>query len=375
MKSMKQPLQTARTLAGCLFLCAAVLLGGCATPQTKALMDKVAAEKAAAATVAADKATAAVAPGQSAAGRTASAPLGDALPSRRELDAVPYYAQDTNQCGPATLAMAMGAAGTTIDPKDLEQQVYLPDKAGSLQVEMLAATRRHGLIGYAIDPQLEVLLGEVAAGRPVIVLENLAFNWYPKWHYAVVIGYDLDSGDIILRSGAERRQVLPLTTFEHLWARSQYWGMLVLPPDQLPRAADENRYVAAAVALEGARQPAAANAAYRAAVRRWPRNLAALMGLGNTAYALGDLKGAEQAFRAATRYHPDAAVAFNNLADTLARGKRYPEALRAAEEAVRLGGDQQAVFAQTLAEIRSKMSPRKAGKPKKPIPTKPRPRG
>lgn len=336
--SMRRPpmssiVATARapfTRLAALVIGVALLLGGCATPQTRALLAKA-----------------------------------GTLPSQYELTAVPYHPQDTNQCGPATLAMALGAAGREVDPAELERQVYLPDKAGSLQIEMLAATRRNGFIAYAIDPTLEALLAQIAAGRPVIVLENLAFNWYPKWHYAVAIGYDLDARNIILRSGAERRQVLPLSTFEHLWSRSQYWGMLVLPPDQLPHAANEQRYVAAAVALEGAGQVAPANEAYRTAAQRWPQSLPAQMGLGNTAYALGNLAAAEQAFRAATRYHPDAAAAFNNLADTLARRKRYTEALRAAEEAVRLGGDEAAVFARTLAEIKSKMTGRKSPKTKK----------
>jgi hypothetical protein len=196
-------------------LCAALLLAGCATPQTQAVLRQ----------------------------------QGD-LPRQMELAGVPYHPQDANQCGPATLAMAMGAHGTTVAPEILAQQVYLPEKAGSLQVEMLSATRRHGFVAYLIDPTLTALLGEIAAGRPVIVLENLAFNWYPQWHYAVAIGYDLDRGTIVLRSGAEQRQVLPLTTFEHLWARSGYWGLLALPPDQLPAHANETRYVAAAVALE-----------------------------------------------------------------------------------------------------------------------------
>jgi hypothetical protein len=49
--------------------------------------------------------------------------------------------------------------------------------------------------------------------------------------------------------------------------------------------------------------------------------------------------------------HPDAAIAFNNLADTLAQQKKYREALAAAQRAVALGGEQQTVFKQTLREI------------------------
>jgi cytochrome c-type biogenesis protein CcmH/NrfG len=82
------------------------------------------------------------------------------------------------------------------------------------------------------------------------------------------------------------------------------------------------------------------------------------MGLGNSAHALGDMVTAERAFRNATRAHPDSAAAFNNLADTLARLQRYPEALQAAQEAVRLGGDQP-LYARTLAEIQASIARQK----------------
>jgi hypothetical protein len=36
-------------------------------------------------------------------------------------------------------------------------------------------------------------LREVAAGNPVLVLQNLSFAWAPVWHYAVVMGYDADA--------------------------------------------------------------------------------------------------------------------------------------------------------------------------------------
>lgn len=278
------------------------------------------------------------------------------LPRRAELDHVPYFAQEAYQCGPATLAMVFNAAGIAIEPPQLEAEVYLPEKFGSLQVEMLAATRRHGLLAYALEPQLNALLTEIAAGRPAIVLQNLGLNWYPVWHYAVVIGYDIDRDEIILRSGPEHRQVLPLKTFEHTWARSNYWAMLALPPGQLPAHADADRYIESALALEQTRQLSAAYRAYTAAMQRWPDNLNASMGTGNTAYALGDFAAAETAFRQATLSHPESGAAFNNLADTLAQQKKFEQALIAARHAVELGGEMRELFLQTQKEIEARFN-------------------
>jgi Tfp pilus assembly protein PilF len=77
------------------------------------------------------------------------------------------------------------------------------------------------------------------------------------------------------------------------------------------------------------------------------------MGLGNCCYALGDLVGAEQAFRHATEAHLGSGAAFNNLAHVLAEQGRYAEALQMAIRAVNIGGANQSSYLQTLQEIQA----------------------
>ncbi|HUW76512.1 MAG TPA: C39 family peptidase, partial [Gallionella sp.] len=75
------------------------------------------------------------------------------LPRHTELTKVPYFAQDAYQCGPASLAMTLNAAGVAVTPETLKPELYLPDRHGSLQVEMLAAARRNGTIAYQLAPE------------------------------------------------------------------------------------------------------------------------------------------------------------------------------------------------------------------------------
>lgn len=161
------------------------------------------------------------------------------LPRRQELVAVPFFPQQQYQCGPAALAMAMSAAGTDITPEALVSQIYLPQRKGSLQAEVLAAARRHGMLAYRLSPELSDVLTEVAAETPVIVLQNLGLSWYPVWHYAVVVGYDLEREQIILRSGLEHRLVMPLSIFQRTWQRGGSWAMLAIPSDKLPATATQ----------------------------------------------------------------------------------------------------------------------------------------
>ena len=277
------------------------------------------------------------------------------LPRHAELTKVPYFAQEAYQCGPASLAMSLNAVGYSVTPEILKPELYLPDRHGSLQVEMLAAARRNGAVAYQLAPELNDVLHEIAAGNPVVVLQNLAFFWYPVWHYAVVIGYDLDRAEITLRSGPEQRQILPMSTFEYTWARSGHWAMVALPPGKIPETAEGNAYIEAASAFERTNGSGQAQKAYVAALKRWPGNLSAQIGAGNAAYQLHDLARAEAAFRQAAHDHPDSVAAFNNLAQTLSDQARYQEALEAAHRAVSLGGPLAQTAQQTLADIERAM--------------------
>jgi tetratricopeptide (TPR) repeat protein len=292
--------------------------------------------------------------GCSALQRAAMPQLPENVPAGVELETVPFFPQEAYQCGPATLAMAMTWSGLALTPEDLKDQVYTPSQKGSLQLAMVSATRRHGKLAYIFnDPA--VLFPEIAAGHPVIILQNLGLSWLPVWHYAVVIGYDAPEQDVILRSGTTRRKVMPYGLFEKTWARSNYWGLMVLKPDQMPVSAKENDYLAAVLGLEKSRHFHAAAAGYQTALARWPQSLAARMGLGNSHYHLGDLRGAENAFRQAIQFHPLSAAAFNNLAYVLLERGRLQEALAAAQKAVALGGPLLSESEKTLQEIQSRM--------------------
>jgi tetratricopeptide (TPR) repeat protein len=279
-----------------------------------------------------------------------SAPRAD-LPRQSELKATPFIAQERYQCGPAALAMALQSAGFAVDADALVPEVYLPQREGSLQVEMIAAGRRNGAVSMTIPPRMDALITELAAGNPVLVMQNLSLPIAPKWHYAVAIGYDVDRRDIILRSGTTERLVMPLSTFEHTWARSGYWGMVTLAPGRLPASAEEATVVDALVAFEKTSRPGAARTTYALAARRWPDNLTLALGLGNTAYAAGDKPAAADAFQGASERHPDSGAARNNLAVVLMEMGQLKAARAAAEQALALGGPWREAALDTLASI------------------------
>ncbi len=274
------------------------------------------------------------------------------LPERAELSTTPFFPQDRHQCGSAALATALAAAGFPAEPDRLDSEVYLPGREGSLQADMLAAARRHGALALPSPTTLSGLLTEVAAGRPVLILQNLGLGIAPRWHYAVVVGYDRTLGDIVLRSGTRQREVIAMRTFEHTWARSGFWGMMVLRSGALPLKVDPQVLEKALVQLEKYAAPAALLPWYRQAALRWPDSLVFMVGLGNAAYADGQLDRAEQAFRTASARHPQNAAVLNNLATVLQQRGQLDEALSVAERAVALGGEWQPAAQATRNAIR-----------------------
>ena len=256
-----------------------------------------------------------------------------------ELEATPFYPQTLHQCGPAALATALGASGVDVTPNALVPQIYLPAREGSLQAELVAAVRRHGRLAYIIEPGIGPLLDELQAGRPVLVLQNLGTRSFALWHYAVVVGYQPDRDQIILRSGTTRREVTPAQRFLRSWQLADFWGLVVLRPGELPAVAQPDRYLKAVADMESTGQIGAAGLAYAEATRRWPNNATAWLGLGNTEFESGNLEQAEHSYRQSIQAAPGYPAGYNNLAEVQARRGCFDTALETIESALALPGD------------------------------------
>ena len=276
---------------------------------------------------------------------------GLSIPRNVELTRVPFFTQGDDLCGPASISMVLNYRGMSLTPQKLEPLIYIPGKKGSLQTEMLAVTRRFGYIPYVIEPNLVAMAKEVSAGNPVVILQNLGLSWYPKWHYAVVVGYDIDRDIFILRTGNTDRKEMSRHWFSRYWAGSDNWAMVVMPPNKLPATADEHNYVSSVAALERLGEWSQIATAYQTAVKAWPKSFIAHLGLGTAYYHLHKLRLARDNYLVAVDLEPKSAVAHNNLAQTLLELGQVKQAREHALRAVALGGNSVDQFQQTLQEI------------------------
>lgn len=297
--------KSARLMSGVFFL---LLLGACAgTPQTKQL--------------------------------SSQPPSG--MPTHIELSGVAFFPQEQYQCGPAALATVLTAEDKAVTPEQLVDKVYIPERKGSLQIEMVATARSYDLLAYKLAPELTDILREVASGRPVLVFQNLALEWVPQWHYAVVVGFNLNSQHLILRSGTTKRHLIPFSTFERTWQRGQHWAYVVTAPDEVPVTADVLPYSRSASDLMQSGHQQAALTAFQTASQRWPGKALPQMMLGNAYYTLADYQAARLAFSRAVEIEPDNAQAWNNLAYALTASQCRVGAIKAIGCAVRLAPEDQ----------------------------------
>lgn len=295
--------------------------------------------------------------------------LSQRQPSERQghlLD-VPFYPQTQYQCGPAALAGLLQYYGVDTSPEELEPLVYLPERKGSLQLEMKAAVRRHELIAYPlvdVERQAMVrLLNALDENYPVLVLQNLGIDSLPQWHYAVVTGYDLRSREIILNSGIEQNYRMGISRFERTWKRGGFWGLLATPPEKIPDLADPLDWNRAVFESEQTDHALAAFSAYQAALERWPDNQLALLGSGNTAYSLNRFSlAAENFYQLSVINGEQAATGWNNLAYALMSLQCLSEARHAAALALSIEPDSQAIL-RTVEELGPKLRTIDTGDP------------
>ncbi|MDZ7853148.1 MAG: PA2778 family cysteine peptidase [Halomonas sp.] len=274
------------------------------------------------------------------------------LPRETLLEDIPFRAQRDYQCGPASLAMVLNASNVPVAVDNLIPQVFLPEREGSVQPEMLATVRRHELIPFVIDGKLDALLTEINAGNPVVVMQNLSLPAWPVWHYAVAIGFDLDAETLTLHSGMEPQRVESFKRFDATWARSDRWAFVALPPGKMPVTHEAESALDAIADFERVQGAQAALPAWESLVDRYPRHAMGHFALGNARYANGDRQGAVAAFEGAVEQDPDLAVAWFNLGLLYRELGKNDKAKEAFQKAAALPGAWQNQARQALDSLK-----------------------
>jgi ABC-type bacteriocin/lantibiotic exporter with double-glycine peptidase domain len=134
-----------------------------------------------------------------------------------EIEGVPFIRQDSQFCGPASLASVMTFHGVLADQKTIGAAVYSEKLQGALITDLERYARQKGFETRSGQGNAEELKTALDRRRPVIVLVDLGFWVVSKPHYLVVFGYD--SEGFTAHDGFEATKRYRYDEFREIWGK------------------------------------------------------------------------------------------------------------------------------------------------------------
>jgi ABC-type bacteriocin/lantibiotic exporter with double-glycine peptidase domain len=138
---------------------------------------------------------------------------------------VPFYSQESYQCGPASLAMVMNYLKVMVKPEEIAEDIYSKSAHGTLNLDMVLYARRKGLSAGQYKGNLSDIHKNIADGNPLIVLVDYGFSFYEATHFMVIVGYN--EAGIIVNSGKKKDHFIPEKEFLKSWGKTNYWTLLI----------------------------------------------------------------------------------------------------------------------------------------------------
>jgi ABC-type bacteriocin/lantibiotic exporter with double-glycine peptidase domain len=142
---------------------------------------------------------------------------------------VPFFADDSDQCGPATLASVLSYWGISAKPGNLKKEVYLPSLRGTLPIDMFLAAQTFGMKVESYSGTLLNIRLELDRGRPLVAFLNLGYRFFPQGHYVVITGYDDRKQGLYVHSGLEPNKFVSYERFLRDWKKTGQWTLLIIP--------------------------------------------------------------------------------------------------------------------------------------------------
>jgi len=275
----------------------------------------------------------------------------DWLSSQYVIPDLPFFGSRQDTSASASLAALLRAKGLAISPVGLETMNAGNSSSNGLSEDIMAVTRANGYLAFDPGNDLQDLLIEISVGNPVMV----AMGSRAEERYAIVKGYDLDDGSIVMNSNQTENLVMRLRDFERSWIDAGRWAMLADSPGELPATATEEDYYRAVVAFAAHNEsnPALGDA-YLAGLREWPESLDLLMGYADYLSRRERYYEATDIYSSAMSLYPEHGPAHHHMAQALIEIGQFDEAEYHLLQAMELDDGLDARYSQTLQVLRSR---------------------
>jgi len=143
----------------------------------------------------------------------------------KQIRGVPFYPDDSKQCGPAALAAVLNYRGGNYDLARISQAVFRANLGGTVTLEMIYFARKEGFRAKWFNGGLSDLVEAVDSGDPLIVMVDYGFLQISKYHFMVVVGYCKQG--VIVFSGREKDKLIYWDDFRGPWSRTKHWTLMI----------------------------------------------------------------------------------------------------------------------------------------------------
>lgn len=202
--------------------------------------------------------------------------------AQKKLD-VEFVPQKKNLCGPSVIKMAAEVYSPPQPLTSYQKITFRENVQGTFKSDILSAARRLDLVPYKVDT-IKELIAEVHAGHPVVVFQNLGLAWMPQWHFALVVGYDLEKNILYLHSGTNAYEEWKIDHFVYSWQGGGSWAYILLPPTQLPKNVAFDEALDNAMLFEKIKKPHIAKTIFKTMTQKFPDRYEPHLGLANLYY-------------------------------------------------------------------------------------------
>ncbi len=138
---------------------------------------------------------------------------------------VPFYPQEADQCGPASLAGVLNYEGLDTTPERIAKDIFSRSARGTLNLDMALYAQRNGFSAQEYSGSMQDLKEKISAGQPLLVMVDYGFLAWQVNHFMVVVGYNSDG--VIANSGKKEREFINNDTFLRIWRKAGFWSLAI----------------------------------------------------------------------------------------------------------------------------------------------------